>query len=82
MGRLLLIAAIVAVGWYLYRRLVIRPGSANPPATPPVATGEDAVTRCAQCGVHVPDKSGVRYQTLFFCSPEHLNEHLRQQGKS
>lgn len=81
MARLLLIVAIIAVGWYLYRRLVVRPGVGGP-STPPAPTGEDAVTRCAQCGVHVPEKSGVRYQSLFFCSPEHLNDHLRQQGKS
>jgi len=80
MARIFLLIAIAAVGWYLYRRLVVRPGNANPPA-PPAAPGADTVTRCAHCGVHVPDKSGVHYQSLFFCSPDHLNEYLRQQGK-
>lgn len=78
MGRLLLILAIAAVGWYLYRRLTM---GAPPPASTPPPAPPGAMLRCAECGVHAPEASGVRYQTLFFCSPEHLSEYVRKHGK-
>lgn len=77
--RLLLIAAIVAVGWYLYRQWT-RPGSSQegvgtPPAEPP------AMAKCEECGVHVPASGGVRYQDHFFCTPQHLQDWVRRQGQ-
>ena len=80
MARILLLIAIVAVAWYLYRRLTARPGGGTP--STPTAANPDAVTRCEECGVHVPEKNGVRYQERFFCSPEHLNEYRRKNGQS
>lgn len=79
MFRLLLIAAIIAAAWYLYRRIAVGKniGTDNPSA-PPAAPGQDIIRRCDQCGIHVPEVTGVRYQALFFCCPEHLNEHLRK----
>jgi uncharacterized protein len=81
MVRLLLIAAIAAVAWYLYRRIVVKPSGTKATPPTPAANGQDTMTRCEHCNIHVPEKSGVRYQELFFCSPEHLNEHLRKQGQ-
>lgn len=80
MARLLLILAIAAVGWYLYRRLK----AGGPPATPgqpPAGQKQPAMLRCAECGVHAPEGSGVRYQSQFFCSPDHLAEYLRKHGQ-
>lgn len=81
MGRLLLIVAIVGVAYYLYRRLTAgnrTSGSDNQAATR--AADASQVKRCAECGVHAPEEGGVRYQSLFFCSPEHLQEYLRKGG--
>lgn len=80
MIRLLLIAAIAAVAWYLFRRLTGgRP--AGPTTPPPGNPGQQGtITRCAECGIHAPEASGVRYHNLFFCSPEHLNDYLRKGG--
>lgn len=81
MGRLLLILAIAGVAYYLYRRLTggnAAAGNGNPTTTRPADA--PPVTRCAQCGVHAPEESGVRYQNLFFCTPEHLQEYLRKGG--
>lgn len=80
MVRLLLLIAIAAVAWYLYRRIVVAPKI--PPPTPPPEAGPDPVTRCEECGVHVPEKNGVRFQDKFFCSPDHLNSYLRKNGQS
>lgn len=81
MVRLLLLIAIAAVAWYLYRRIVVAPKI--PPTTPPPpAAGPDPVTRCEECGVHVPEKNGVRFQDKFFCGPDHLNSYLRKNGQS
>ncbi len=80
MSRLLLLVAIVAVGWYLYRQWNLpdagrgsTPGGSPPPPQP--------VSRCLECGVHVPENNGVRYQNMFFCCPEHMNSWLRKQGQ-
>lgn len=79
MGRLLLFAAIAAVAWYLFRRLANPPaGVGQPPA--PQSPQQAPVTRCAECGVHAPENAGVRYQNLYFCCPEHLNDYVRKLG--
>ena len=78
MIRLLLIVAIVAVGWYLYRRLIAgptRPGE-QPPAAPPAGK----IAPCEECGVHAPENDGVQFHGKFFCSPEHLQSWLKKNG--
>lgn len=83
MSRLLLLAAIVAVGWYLYRQWNLPAGGqGGAPGTPPQAPPPQNVTRCLECGIHVPESNGVRYQNMFFCCPEHMNSWLRKQGQS
>lgn len=76
MGRLLLFVAIAAVAWYLFRRLANPPAAGGSQPQPPQAP----VTRCAECGVHAPENTGVRHQNLFFCSTAHLNDYVRKQG--
>lgn len=82
MGRLLLFVLVAAVAWYVFRRLGNPPPAGNPPppAGQPPATAH--MSMCAECGAHAPDNTGVRYQNLFFCSPEHLNAWLARNGKS
>lgn len=76
--RLLLIAAIIWVAWMLYRRL----NPARPPAQGQAnqAPTNEQMARCAQCGVHAPESTGVRYQNLFFCSAAHFEDWRRQNG--
>jgi len=77
MIRLILIVAIAAVAWYLYRRITRGNSPTNTPAAPPANT-QDIVRQCDHCGVHVPESNGVRYQSQFFCCPEHMNEHINK----
>lgn len=79
MIRLLLIAAIVAVGWYLYRQWS-QPAGPRSDGVPP-APPQTAIARCQECGVHAPENSGVRYQDKFFCCPDHLQSWLKKQGQ-
>lgn len=79
--RLLFYIAIAAAIWYVWRRM--QAGKTQPQNRPPATpVDQGAMGRCAECGVHVPEQSGVRYQTLFFCSPDHLNSYLRKNGPS
>ncbi|MFZ5697300.1 MAG: PP0621 family protein [Pseudomonadota bacterium] len=80
MSRLLLLVAIAAVAWYLFRRLRNPPGQAKPPAGPQSGSAQSPITRCTECGVHTPESNGVHYQDLFFCCPEHLNDYVRKRG--
>ncbi|MFZ5757699.1 MAG: PP0621 family protein [Pseudomonadota bacterium] len=70
--RLLLLAAVAAVAWYLYRRLTARPAG-QPPAAP-----QARISPCAECGVHAPENTGVHFRDHFFCSPEHLQSWLKK----
>ena len=37
-------------------------------ASPTTQTiGDDAMKRCVQCGVHLPESDALQYQTLYFC---------------
>lgn len=77
MIRLLLIVAIVAVGWYLYRRLIAGPARTGeqPPAAP-----AGKISPCDECGVHAPESDGVQFHGKFFCCPEHLQSWLKKNG--
>ncbi len=79
--RLLLLAAILGVAWYLYRRL-IKPAAGNDQTSAQQPSAQATMNRCAECGVHAPEDSGVRYQQLFFCCPEHMNSHIRKNSSS
>lgn len=85
MGRLLLLVTLVAIGWFVFRRLGRPPanvgGGPGRPAGGQQPPAQAHVSLCAECGVHAPDNTGIRYQNLFFCSPEHLNAWLARQGK-
>lgn len=68
MARLLILLALIAVGYLLYR------GFARLPKNGPQATGEtspEAMVRCAHCGVHLPQKEALRDAHGYFCSEEH-----------
>lgn len=67
MARLLILIALGAVVWWLWRRF-LRPRrpSAAPPPTP------EAMVRCAHCGIHIPRKEALAQGTHWYCCREHL----------
>ncbi|HEX2531470.1 MAG TPA: PP0621 family protein [Burkholderiaceae bacterium] len=81
MKLLLWVAIGFAVVWLL-RNKKTRSDMAEPDATPRHPAGPDHVriesmTRCIQCGVHVPASEAVRNASgETFCSEEHRQKHF------
>lgn len=68
MARLLILIALGAVVWWLWRRFLRprRPSAAPPPPTP------EAMVRCVHCGIHIPRKEALAQGTHWYCCREHL----------
>ena len=72
---LLLVALIVAIVTLIRRG---QQKNHNNPAQPPAAEATtEAMKRCAECGVHLPEKEAINYQTLHFCCNEHKKAYLQ-----
>ncbi|MBM7063109.1 hypothetical protein JQX08_20520 [Pseudomonas sp. UL073] len=69
MGRLLFWIALIAVGYWLWRRFnrPARPAAKAEPGTTPMV-------RCAHCGVHVPQSLAVQQDQHWYCSQLHLRQ--------
>ncbi|PCJ39691.1 MAG: hypothetical protein COA99_10150 [Moraxellaceae bacterium] len=74
---LLLVALIVAIVTLIKRGQ--QKNHHNPVQPPSVETVSDTETmkRCAECGVHLPEKEAISYQTLHFCCNEHKKAYLQ-----
>lgn len=64
MSRLLLLVAIVAVVYLLFR-------SFRKSVPPQEGTVAEDMVRCAHCGVHLPKGESIQADGRFFCSTEH-----------
>ncbi len=67
----LLVLAVVAIAFWLWRK-ARRPGvgAKAPPAAPPPGTPQ-AMTRCAQCGLHLPAAEAIAGERGSYCSAAH-----------
>lgn len=70
---LIRVIIIVFIGWLLFR--LFRHWQ-NRISSKPTEAGEkiDTMVKCAYCGVHVPQKTAIKYNDQFFCSEEHKND--------
>lgn len=86
----LVVIAVLAVAWFVWRKGRERDASQTPPA-PPAATGRNApgtpvaMVTCAHCGIHLPvhdalPAPGAGGSTLHFCSREHRDADARRQS--
>ncbi|UTW06698.1 PP0621 family protein [Pseudomonas benzenivorans] len=67
--RLLILIAIIAAGFWLWRRFI------RPPKRPESASRKPApMVRCAQCGVHVPREHALNQDERWYCSRAHLEQ--------
>lgn len=67
----LLLAALLAVAWAMWRHQRRSP----PPAAtrrPPPALPVDQMVACAHCGTHVPQSEALMDGPHAYCSPQHL----------
>ncbi len=73
-GVLLLLLLLVLAAWWMRRGQGPRGDREAPP--PPATPGpREAMTRCLQCGVHVPESQSWPGRGGAFCSAEHRAAH-------
>ena len=70
MARLLILIALFAVGWWLWRKLTRPAPQQRPPATP----AAQPMVRCAHCGMHVPQREALTHDNRWYCSRAHLEQ--------
>jgi len=70
MSRLLLIIAIAAVVYLLFRSFRKNAPRQDKPVV-------DDMVRCAHCGVHLPKGESVQVDGKFFCGSEHRDAYRK-----
>lgn len=71
--RLIILALLVYLVWRLIKTVTARGGKSVPQNT-------ERMLRCAHCGVYVPEHLALPHKDHHFCSPEHRQAWLEQQG--
>jgi len=83
LAKFLLLIALIAVVYFLYRgfrRDVTAQARQNTAQHRPAPAPEDMV-RCLVCGVHLPRSESFTSRGKFFCSDEHRRLDVREAGK-
>ena len=76
MFRLLIWAALIAAGVWLWRKY-----KANLTETKnPVDPGVLPMVRCAHCGVHLPRDRALSQQQEWYCTQNHLEQGPKKSG--
>lgn len=70
MSRLLFLAAIAVVVYWLFQAYRKRP-----PEGPEAGGQAEDMVRCAHCGVHLPKRESVQAEGVYFCCEAHRTEH-------
>lgn len=73
LARTLMIAAMAALAYYLYRRWMEAQNTKPQPPPKPAA-----MKQCAHCGLHLPEKEAISVNQLYFCSDGHKNRYLQE----
>lgn len=79
LGRILIIMALVFVGFWLLRQTL----GLRKPKQPPATKDKDspALVNCAHCGVHLPKSEAYWREGHSYCSLTHRNLGPRQKGQ-
>lgn len=67
--RLLIIALVVGVGFYIYRRLTIKPPAKKPPQVHSTQT-----VKCELCGLHIPEHEAIHRDNHIYCCQDHADK--------
>lgn len=73
--RLILFIVICALAYSLYKKLQ-KGNNTGKSNTSPDKEPHLTMKRCAKCGVHLPEKDSIQYQTLHFCCEDHKKAYL------
>lgn len=74
--RLILFIVICALAYSLYKKLQKGNSGEKSKANPDTKETPLTMKRCAKCGVHLPEKDSIQYQTLHFCCEDHKKAYL------
>lgn len=79
--RLIVIGIIFWIGWKVYKALSnsMSDDAANNSPASSDSTDEEAIVPCEVCGVHVSERRALTHNGKYFCSQEHLDQHLTHQ---
>lgn len=73
---LIKIIIVFFIGWVLYG--VYRRWQTRLPEKPAKADEKiDTMVKCAQCGVHFPEKNAIEHNGQFFCCKEHKDSFIK-----
>ena len=78
MLRLLIWAALIAAGVWLWRKY--KAGMAE--SKKPVDPGAQPMVRCAHCGVHLPRDRALSQRQEWYCTQQHLEQGPKPRGFS
>lgn len=70
----LIVIAIIAIGWFVWRKQRERQIDAQGPAAPPSSGGPQAMVRCPVCALHLPEADAVRGRQAAYCSEAHRRQ--------
>lgn len=76
MLRLLIWAALIAAGVWLWRKY--KAGMAE--SKKPVDPGAQTMVRCAHCGVHLPRDRALSQRQEWYCTQQHLEQGPKPRG--
>ncbi len=69
---LIRLIAIAVIFWLLYRLILTLLSKGRRPTVHPSAPREgEAVVRCEQCGVHIPQSQALKKDGKYYCCEEH-----------
>lgn len=74
--RILAIGLILWLSWKAYKALAKIGNSSSGQGQPQQSA--EVIYPCAFCGTHISEKRALTHNGKFFCSQEHLEQHLNQ----
>ncbi|WP_418287992.1 PP0621 family protein [Melaminivora suipulveris] len=74
MMKYLVLAAVIAVVWALWRSGQRRPPPAAPRAGKRQPDAPEAMVRCARCGVHLPQSQALLEDGRSYCCDAHRRD--------
>lgn len=75
----LVVIAVLAIGWFVWRKQRERQAEARRRAAPPASSGAGAATpqamvRCPVCALHLPEADAVQGRQAAYCSEGHRRQ--------
>jgi uncharacterized protein len=67
----LLVFAVLALAWALWRNKHRPPPPAAPTARAPAVPAPQAMVSCAHCGLHLPRAEALEHARRHYCCAEH-----------